>query len=77
MKRTRRTLVALAVALAVSSTLAFYDIQSDRLEQVGGMGVAIVYVVDDIYAQVYYIDSDANGHYSEGDTRLRTVYFRA
>ena len=77
MKRTRRILVALALSVAVSSTLAFYDIQSDRLDQVGGMGTAIIHVVDDIYAQVTYIDSDGNGHYSEGDLRLRAVYFRA
>jgi hypothetical protein len=73
----RRTLLALASMLAVSSALAFYDIESDRLDQVGGMGVAIIHVVGDIYAQVYYVDSDGSGHYSEADTRLRTVYFRA
>ena len=73
----------LILALTLASTLlvapaafAFYDVVHDSLDSETGTGVAIVHVVDNIYATVWYVDSDGDGQYSEGDLRLRMVPFR-
>ena len=69
--------VTLILALLTSpAALAFYDIDSDKFDQNSGTGIAIIHVVDNIYAQVWYVDNDGNGQYSEGDDRIRTRYFR-
>ena len=76
MSGTKRILVALIVVLLASPALAFYNVLDDRLDQVGGQGVAIIHVVDNIFAKVWYIDTNGDGEYSAGDERLRMVLFR-
>jgi len=78
MSRSKRVpTVILILALLISpAALAFYDIDSDKFDQSSGTGIAIIHVVDNIYAMVWYVDNDGNGQYSEGDDRIRTHYFR-
>lgn len=76
MKKRILTVTLTLALLASPAVLAFYDIDSDRFDQATGQGVAIIHVVDNIYAQIWYIDLDGNGYYSEGDDRIRTIYFR-
>ena len=70
--------LTLASALLLSpAAFAFYDIVADRPPNSGtGMGLAIVHVVDNIFAKVWYIDTNGDGEYSEGDERLRMLLFR-
>ena len=78
MSRSKRiSTVTLILALLTSpAALAFYEVDSDRFDQNSGTGIAIIHVVDNIYAQVWYVDNDGNGQYSAGDDRYRTIYFR-
>ncbi len=78
MSRSKRvaTVIQILALLISPAALAFYDIDSDKFDQNSGTGIAIIHVVDNIYAMVWYVDTDGNGHYSEGDERLRAVYFR-
>ena len=69
--------LALASALLVAPVaFAFYDIVEDKPNAGNGTGIAIVHIVDNIYAMVWYVDSNGDGEYSEGDERLRIVLFR-
>ena len=77
--RRSKWIVSLTLALALMAspvTLAFYDIVRDDLDTNAGTGVAIVHVTGNIYATVYYIDTNGDGEYSEGDYRIRMVLFR-
>ncbi len=68
--------LTLASALLVSPVaFAFYDIVEDKPNP-GGTGIAIIHVVDNIFAMVWYVDTNGDGEYSEGDQRRRTVLFR-
>ena len=69
--------LALTSALLLSPVaIAFYDIVEDRPNSANGTGIAIVHIVDNIFAMVWYIDTNHDGEYSEGDERLRVVLFR-
>ena len=78
MRRPRLILtLTLALALLVAPVaLAFYEVVEDRPDSDNGTGIAIVHIVDNIYAMVWYVDTDGDGEYSEGDERLRIVVFR-
>ena len=78
MRRSKRisTVTLILALLASPAVLAFYDVNDDRFDQASGTGVAIIHVVDNIYAMVWYVDTDGSGNYTEGDERLRTHYFR-
>lgn len=77
MRRTTRILtLTLALILLVSPALGFYDVVQDHLNAETGLGVAIVHVSGNIYATVWYVDTNGDGVYSEGDLRLRAVPFR-
>lgn len=69
--------LTLTLALAVSpAAFAFYDIVQDKPDSNAGTGVAIIHVVDNIFATVWYVDSNGDGEYSAGDLRLRIILFR-
>jgi hypothetical protein len=70
------TLTLTLALLASPVTLAFYDIVQDRPGSGNGPGVAVVHVVDNIFAKVWYEDTNNDGVYSEGDLRLRIILFR-
>jgi hypothetical protein len=74
-KRITPLIVALALLLAPAVS-AFYEVQADKHDSATGTGIAVVHVVDHIYAQIHYIDSDGSGGYTPGDLRTKTVYFR-
>ncbi len=69
--------LTLTSALLVSPVaFAFYDIVADRPDSDSGTGIAIIHIVDNIFAKVWYVDTNGDGEYSEGDERLRIVLFR-
>ncbi len=69
--------LTLTSALLVSPVaFAFYDVVEDRYYSDTGTGIAIIHVVDNIFAMVWYVDTNGDGEYSEGDQRRRTVLFR-
>ena len=70
------TLTLTLALLASPVTLAFYDIVQDKPDSGSQTGVAVVHVVDNIFATVWYEDTNGDGVYSEGDMRLRIVLFR-
>ena len=77
MRRTRRILtLTLALILLVSPALAFYDVVQDHLNAETGIGIAIIHVSGNTYATVWYVDTNGDGMYSEGDLRLRAIPFR-
>jgi hypothetical protein len=78
MSRSKRipTVILILALLTSPAALAFYDVDSDKFDQNTGTGIAIIHVIDNIYAMVWYVDNDGNGQYSEGDDRIRTQYFR-
>lgn len=77
MSRTKRMLlITLVLMLAASPALAvFYEIMEDRIEPGSRTGVVTIHVQDNLYARIYYLDSNGDGMYSPGDLRLRTFYF--
>ena len=70
--------LTLTSALLVSPVaFAFYDIVADRPPDSGtGVGIAIIHVVDNIFAKIWYVDTNDDGEYSAGDERLRMALFR-
>ena len=69
--------LTLTSALLVSPVaFAFYDIVEDKPIADTGTGIAIIHVVDNIFAKVLYVDTNGDGEYSEGDERLRMFLFR-
>ncbi len=77
MSRAKRMLmITLVLMLAASPALAvFYEIVEDRLDPGSQTGIVIIHVMDNLFAKIYYIDSNGDGVYSPGDLRLRTLYF--
>ena len=72
----RITPLILGLALLLTPAVsAFYEIQSDIHDAETGTGVAVIHVVDHLYAIVHYIDLDGSGNYSPGDLRTKTFYF--
>jgi len=71
------TLTLIMALLITPAALAFYEVDSDNFDQNSGTGIAIIHVVDNIYAEVWYVDTDGDGQYSSGDDRYRTRYFRS
>jgi len=70
------TLTLISALLLSPAALAFYDVVQDKPNSDTGTGVAIIHISDNIFAMVWYIDTDGDGEYSEGDERLRMVLFR-
>ncbi len=70
------TLTLASTLLVAPAAFAFYDVVHDSLNSETGTGIAVVHVVDNIFAKVWYIDTNGDGEYSEGDERLRMLLFR-
>ena len=70
------TLTLTSALLVSPAAFAFYDIVQDNPNSRTGTGIAIIHVVDNIYATVWYVDTNGDGEYSSGDDRLRIIPFR-
>ncbi len=70
------TLTLVSALLVSPVAFAFYDIVEDKPNSGSGTGIAVIHIVDNIFAMVWYVDTNGDGEYSEGDERLRAVLFR-
>jgi len=79
MKKIAATLILTAVLLLLAGPAAAggpIDTLSDTYNPNTGTGTALVWIGDNIYAYIQYVDTDGDGQYSLGDKVVRQLLVR-
>ena len=77
MRKVTLILAASVLALAVTApALAWFRVISDDFNKMTGVGVAVIQVESNLYAEVRYRDMDGSQSYSPRDQRVFVRYFR-